>query len=400
MSAPSHHPAPSALRGLLASESAGGLILMASAALALAIANSRWAETYFAGLYASIFGLDVLHWINDGLMAVFFLLVGLEIKRELLDGQLSNWPHRILPGAAAIGGMAAPALIYVAVNAASPATLRGWAIPAATDIAFSLGVLALLGARVPVSLKIFLTALAIIDDLGAIAIIAIFYTQELSPVMLGAAGAVVVVLFGINRMGVTRLAPYIGLGVLVWFLTLRSGVHATIAGVVLAATIPIRKSPGHLDDPRSALHRLEHALAPWVAFVALPIFGFANAGVSLFGFTLASLFDPVTLGCILGLFVGKQLGVFGAAWLIVRLNLVRRPRGVSWAQLYGTSILCGVGFTMSLFIGLLAFSNDPQFENATKVGVLVGSVLSAAMGWLVLRLTTTRTQQKTQGKPT
>jgi NhaA family Na+:H+ antiporter len=377
---------PSALRSLLASESAGGLILMASAAAALAVANSPWGDAYFSALHIYIAGLSVLHWINDCLMAVFFLLVGLEIKRELLDGQLKTWPHRILPGAAAFGGMAVPALIYVAVNIASPETLRGWAIPAATDIAFSLGILALLGPRAPVSLKIFLTALAIIDDLGAIIIIGAFYTDNLSPVYVGAALLVLIVLFGMNRAGITRLFPYLALGALMWFFALKSGGHATVAGVALAFTIPIRKSPGRPDDAASPLHALEHALQPWVAFGILPIFGFANAGMSLSGLTFAHLLDPVTLGCILGLVAGKQLGVFGAAVLTIRMGLAQRPRGANWAQIYGVAILCGIGFTMSLFIGSLAFGDFPQYQGETKIGVLVASFFSAGLGWLVLRV--------------
>jgi NhaA family Na+:H+ antiporter len=375
----------STLRSLLTSESAGGLILIASGAAALIVANSSGSVVYFSILDAPLFGLDVLHWINDGLMAAFFLLVGLEIKRELLDGQLETWPHRILPGAAAVGGMLVPAAIYAVINAGSPDTLRGWAIPAATDIAFSLGVLSLLGPRVPVSLRIFLTTLAIIDDLGAIVIIAFFYTHDLSPLFLAGAAATFVSLLALNRIGVMRLVPYLACGILLWFFTLKSGVHATIAGVLLAAAIPIRKSPGHPDDPASPLHRLEHAIQPWVAYAVLPVFGLANAGVSLSGVTVDRLLDPVTLGCILGLFVGKQAGVFGTVWLVIQAGLATRPRHASWLHIYGVSILCGIGFTMSLFIGLLAFAGQTQFEDATKIGVLAGSLLSAVAGWLVLR---------------
>ena len=312
----------SALRDTLVSEAGGGLVLMASAALALAVANSALADTYFAALKAYLGPLSVLHWINDALMAVFFLLVGLEIKREMLDGRLRTWPDRVLPGLAAAGGMAAPALVYAAVNWSSPETLRGWAIPAATDIAFALGVLALLGSRVPVSLKVFLTALAIIDDLGAVLIIAVFYTADLSLPMLGGAALVLAVLYGMNKAGVARLWPYLLLGVVLWVLVLRSGVHATVAGVLLAMTVPLRLSVGKPDDPTSPLHRLEHAVQPWSAYLILPVFGFANAGVSLAGFAPHMLLDPVTLGVALGLFVGKQLGVFGlvlaAGWRSVR----------------------------------------------------------------------------------
>src|SRR5215213_8485969 len=308
----------SALRALLKSEAGGGLVLMAAAAAAVVIANSPLAPAYFGLLKTYVGGLSLLHWINDALMALFFLLVGLEIKREFLDGQLSTWPRRVLPGVAAAGGMIAPALIYVALNAGTPATLRGWAIPTATDIAFALGVLALLGRRVPVSLKIFLTALAIIDDLGAVAIIAAFYTADLSLTYLALSGATLAVLVGLNRAGVERLAVYAAVGALLWFLVLRSGVHATLAGVALALTVPLRRSPGRPDDPASPLHILEHALHPWVAFLIVPIFGFANAGVSLSGMSLGAMLAPVPLGIAAGLFVGKQLGVFASTWLAVR----------------------------------------------------------------------------------
>ena len=376
----------SVLRAFLASEASGGLVLMASAALALLVANSAWADTYFAALKAHLGPLSVLHWINDGLMALFFLLVGLEIKRELLDGRLRTWPDRLLPGVAALGGMLAPALVYVAVNWHSPDTLRGWAIPAATDIAFALGVLALLGPRVPVSLKIFLTALAILDDLGAVLIIAAFYTADLSLPMLGGATVTLAALYGLNKAGVSRLTPYLLLGLALWFFVLQSGVHATIAGVLLALTIPLRLSVGKPDDPTSPLHILEHALHPWSAFLVLPIFGFANAGVALAGFEPEMLLDPVTLGVALGLFLGKQIGVFGFVLAAVKLGLAQRPAHASWAQIYGVALLCGVGFTMSLFIGLLAFAGAPELEAQTKIGVLTGSLACMAAGALVLLL--------------
>ncbi len=363
---------------------------MGSAALALAVANSPLAETYFAALKTYLGPLSLLHWINDALMAVFFLLVGLEIKREVLDGRLRTWPDRVLPGLAALGGMATPALVYAAVNWNSPGTLRGWAIPAATDIAFALGVLALLGPRVPVSLKIFLTALAIIDDLGAVLIIALFYTADLSLPMLGGAGVTLAILYGLNRAGVARLWPYLGLGVVLWMFVLASGIHATIAGVLLALTIPLRLSAGKPDDPTSPLHVLEHAVQPWSAYLILPVFGFANAGVSLAGITPRMLLDPVTLGVALGLFVGKQVGVFGFVLAAVRLGLAQRPAHAGWWQVYGVSLLCGVGFTMSLFIGLLAFAKTPELEAETKVGVLVGSLACMVAGALVLRLAPAR----------
>ncbi len=359
---------------------------MASAALALAIANSGWSGAYFDVLKTYVGGLSVLHWVNDGLMAVFFLLVGLEIKREVLDGRLRTWPDRVLPGIAALGGMVAPALVYVTVNRYSPETLRGWAIPTATDIAFALGVLALLGSRVPVSLKIFLTALAIIDDLGAVLIIAAFYTADLSLPMLGGAAAVFAVLFGMNKAGVSRLMPYLVLGAVLWFLVLKSGIHATIAGVLLALTIPLRLSVGKPDDPTSPLHILEHTVHPWSSFLVLPVFGFANAGVSFAGMTTKMLLDPVTLGVALGLFVGKQVGVFGAVVAAVKLGLTQRPAQAGWWHLYGLSLLCGVGFTMSLFIGLLAFADSPELEAETKIGVLLGSLSCMASGALILLL--------------
>lgn len=374
----------SVFRDLIKGEAAGGLVLMFTAAIGLAVANSPLAPTHFALLNTYIGGLSVLHWINDALMAVFFLLVGLEIKREFLDGQLATWRRRVLPGVAAAGGMIAPAAIFLALNANTPENLDGWAIPTATDIAFALGVLALLGSRVPVSLKIFLTAIAIIDDLGAVAIIAIFYTAELSLLWLGLTGVVLAVLAGFNRNGVEALAPYLILGAILWFFVLQSGVHATLAGVALAVTIPLRRSPGHPDNTKSPLHNLEHALNPWVAFAIVPLFGFANAGVSLSGMNWSILLAPLPLGIAAGLFLGKQIGVFGATYAAVKLKLADCPAGASWLQIYGVALLCGIGFTMSLFIGLLAFPSSPQLQDEVKVGVLMGSVLSGAIGALVL----------------
>jgi Na+:H+ antiporter, NhaA family len=377
----------SMLRYLLDNEASGGLVLMAAAALALIVANSPVAPAYFGALHAYLGPLSVLHWINDALMALFFLLVGLEIKREILDGQLSSWSRRALPGIAAAGGMAVPALIYVTFNWSDPNTLRGWAIPSATDIAFTLGVLSLLGPRVPTSLKVFLTALAIIDDLGAVAIIAVFYTGDLSLLDLGLAAVIIAVLAGLNRGGVARLWPYLLLGVVLWFFVLRSGVHATIAGVVLALTIPLQASPGRPDDMAgSPLHRLEHGLHHWVAFGVVPVFGFANAGVSLAGLTTDTLLDHLTLGVAVGLVLGKLIGVFGSAALTIRLGLADLPMGASWLQLVGVSLLCGIGFTMSLFIGLLAFANDPVLQDEVKIGILCGSSLAGLLGWAVLRI--------------
>jgi len=351
------------------------------------VANSPLAPTYFNALHAHVGPLSVSHWINDGLMAVFFLLVGLEIKREILDGQLSTWPRRALPGIAAAGGMAVPALIYAAFNWNDPATLRGWAIPSATDIAFALGVLALLGPRVPASLKVFLAALAILDDLGAVAIIAVFYAGDLSLPDLGLAAAALAALAALNRAGVLRLAPYLLLGALLWFFVLRSGVHATIAGVALALTVPLRGGQGRPDDTAgSPLHRLEHRLHRWVGFGIVPLFGFANAGVSFEGVGLGALLDHLTLGVALGLLVGKLVGVFGAAALTIRAGLADLPMGAGWGQLAGVALLCGIGFTMSLFIGLLAFADDPALQDEVKIGILLGSGTAGLLGWAVLRV--------------
>jgi NhaA family Na+:H+ antiporter len=359
---------------------------MGVAALALVVANSPAAGLYFGVLKTYVLGLSVLHWVNDALMAVFFLLVGLEIKREMLDGQLSTWPRRALPGIAALGGMIVPALIYLAFNDGPDGHPRGWAIPAATDIAFALGVLSLLGPRVPISLKVFLTALAILDDLGAVLIIAVFYTGDLNLYALGGAAFVLLLLNGLSRSGFSDLKPYLLLGMVLWVLVLMSGVHATLAGVALALTIPLRVSPGRPEDTASPLHRLEHVLQPWVAFLIVPVFGFANAGVSFAGLSLASLLGSVPLGVACGLFVGKQVGVFAFSWAAIRMDWADLPANATWPQFYGVVLLCGIGFTMSLFIGLLAFPNSAELQDATKLGVLLGSVLSGVVGAAVLRL--------------
>ena len=389
---------PSVLRELLDSGAAGGLLLMATAVLALFVANSALADGYFNALHISFAGLDLLHWINDGLMAIFFLFVGLEIKREFLDGQLATWSNRALPCIAAAGGVIVPGLIYAGLNVGSAETLRGWAIPTATDIAFALGVLSLLGPRVPTSLKVFLATLAIVDDLVAVLVIAVFYTAELNVAALVGAVIASLLLVGLNRLKVTRLAPYLVLGLALWWLVLMSGIHATIAGVVLAMTIPLRTSKAAPDDATSPLHRLEHALSPWVAFLVVPIFGFANAGVSFAGMTPSVLAEPVTLGVALGLFLGKQLGVFGAAWLAIRLRVACLPVAASWLQLYGVSLLCGIGFTMSLFIGLLAF-RDAALQDEVKVGVLVGSLVSALLGAALLSLAKRRLPATVESAP-
>jgi NhaA family Na+:H+ antiporter len=374
----------SILRDFLNSSSSGGIVLMVAAFLALVVANSPLAADYFGALQSYVGGLSILHWINDGLMAVFFLLVGLEIKREVLDGQLSTWSRRVLPGFAALGGMIVPALIFLTFNLSEAGHPRGWAIPTATDIAFALGVLSLLGKRVPMSLRVFLTALAIIDDLGAVIIIALFYSGELNFMALGGAGIVLTLLMGLNRLGVMRLLPYIILGAVLWFLVLQSGIHATLAGVALALTIPLKPSLGKPDAENSPLHNLEHALQPWVAFMIVPIFGFANAGVSFAGMSISQLADPVPLGVALGLFLGKQIGVFAFSTAAIKLRWADLPMHASWRQLYGVALLCGIGFTMSLFIGLLAYADSTGLQDQTKLGVLIGSFLSAGTGaWLL-----------------
>ena len=374
----------SALRRFLAAQSSAGLVLMGAAALALLVANSPLAPVYEGLRRTSIGPLSVEHWVNDGLMAVFFLLVGLEIKREVLEGQLSTWPRRVLPGIAAAGGMVVPALLYTAFNAGSGA-VRGWAIPAATDIAFALGVLALLGDRVPSSLRIFLAALAILDDLGAVLIIALFYTAGLSGPHLLGASAVLGLLLALNRLRVGPLLPYLLLGGVLWWLVLRSGVHATVAGVLLALAIPLRRRPARPDlADTSPLHRLEAALHRPVGFIVVPLFGFLNAGVAVLGLPAAALTGPVTLGVAVGLLVGKVVGVFGAAAVAIRLGWADLPRDATSAQLLGTALLCGIGFTMSLFIALLAFPGAEATQDAAKIGILAGSFASGVLGTLVL----------------
>ena len=375
----------SALRTLLESEASGGLVLMGGAAVAVVVANSPAAPVYLELLKAQVLGLSVLHWINDALMALFFLLVGLEIKREMLDGQLSTWPRRALPLIAAVGGMIVPAFIYVALNWSTPDKLPGWAIASSTDIAFALGVLSLLGQRVPVSLKLFLTTLAILDDLGAIAIIALFYTADLSILMLGLSSVTLLVLAALNWRGVERLWPYLLIGVGLWFFTLKSGVHATLAGVALAFTVPLQRNPGRPEASERPLIQLERRLQPLVAFAIVPIFGFANAGVSFTGMSVSALLDPVLYGVALGLFVGKQLGVFAFAWAAIRLGVAELPARASWTQFYGVALICGIGFTMSLFIGMLAFPTSRELQDTVKIGVLVGSLASALIGSALLQ---------------
>jgi NhaA family Na+:H+ antiporter len=376
--------AQSAFQRFIESEASGGLVLMAAAAIGMAVANSALAGTYTVLLHTKVAGLDVLHWINDALMALFFLLVGLELKREILVGELDSWPRRALPFIAALGGMIAPALIFLAINWQTPETWRGWAIPTATDIAFALGVLSLFGSRISSSLKVFLTSLAIIDDLGAILIIAVFYASDLSAFVLALAAFIAAVLFGLNWLGVMRLRAYLSLGAALWACMLFSGIHATMAGVVLAMAIPLGKSEKESKNHDAGiLYRLEGALAPWVAFLVLPLFGFANAGVSLSGLRPDMPLAPLALGIVLGLFLGKQFGIMASIALANRVGMVHPPADATWREIYGVAILCGIGFTMSLFIGLLAFDEERQIA-ATKLAVLIGSLLSALVGAAVL----------------
>ena len=379
----------SILRVFLNSSASSGLVLMGAAFLALLIANSPLSGTYFAMLQSYIGGLSLLHWINDGLMAFFFLMVGLEIKREVLDGQLSTWPRRILPGSAALGGMIVPAGIFLFCNLGIDGHPQGWAISAATDIAFALGVLALLGPKVPVSLRIFLTALAIIDDLGAVMIIALFYSGSIDITALGMAALVLTALISMNRLRITILWPYLILGTVLWFFVLKSGVHATLAGVALAFCIPMYKDSIKANKATSPLYILEHRIAPWVSFLIVPVFGFANAGISFEGISLDRIIAPLPLGIILGLFIGKQLGVFCFAAATIRMGWADLPKHATWRHLYGVALLCGIGFTMSLFIGLLAFPDMTTLQDEVKMGVLLGSALSATLGALLLRTSST-----------
>jgi len=371
-------------------ESASSILLLIGALMALFMSNSGLEPVYELLVHTPFVlgGIEIKHaefWINDGLMAIFFLVVGLELKREMLEGQLSDWSQMALPVIAAVGGMVVPALIYVVFNWGNPVTLNGWAIPSATDIAFSLGILALLGSRIPLSLKVFLMALAIMDDLGAILIIAFVYSGHdlhLSYLAFAAAFLVIPVIL-YHWKGIANLTIYAIIGLIVWYCVLKSGIHATIAGVVLAFFIPLDKN----KQGRSPLHHLEHILHPWVAFVILPIFAFANAGVSFEGLELSILLEPVPLGIVLGLFVGKQVGVIVFTWLTVQLGLAKLPQDATWTTIYGVAILCGIGFTMSLFIGGLAFS-DPAYMNQVRLAVLLGSFLAAIVGYLVLFVAT------------
>ena len=371
-------------------EAASGLILLISAILALVISNSNFSELYFNTLNEYIFiginnfglKLSLLHWINDALMAIFFFFVTLEIKREFLQGELSSRKQAILPIVGAVGGMLVPALIYIYINIKTPETLNGWAIPSATDIAFSLGILSLLGSRVPLSLKVFLTALAIIDDLGAIVIIAFFYSGDLSLKYLGLILITFIFLIVLNRFSVKKFIPFMILGLFLWFFTYKSGVHATIAGVLLASVIPHRKK----EHDFSLLVKIEHSISPYVAFGIMPLFAFANAGVSLDGLSFSSLLLPVPLGILMGLFVGKQIGVFIFSFIAIKLGFAQIPSNSNWVSFYAVGILTGIGFTMSLFVGNLAFVENMQYIDGVKIGVLSGSLLSNIFGYFLLLL--------------
>jgi NhaA family Na+:H+ antiporter len=378
-------------------EAASGLVLLFAAIVALFVSNSDLAELYFSTLNKYLFiginnfglKLSVLHWINDALMAIFFFFVTLEIKREFLQGELSNIKQALLPIIAAVGGMLVPALFYVFVNLGDSETLNGWAIPSATDIAFSLGVLSLLGKRVPLSLKVFLTALAIIDDLGAIVIIALFYSGDLSIKYLTLMLLAFIILLVINKFNIKKFLPYLIVGIFLWDFTHNSGIHATIAGVLLAMTIPHRKK----EKDFSLLIKIEHAISPYVAFGIMPLFAFANAGVSLEGLSFASLLDNVPLGIVLGLFLGKQLGVFIFSYVSIKLKVAQMPNNTSWYNFYGVGVLTGIGFTMSLFVGNLAFVENMQYMDGVKIGVLTGSLLSTLFGYFLILLTPNKPNQ-------
>jgi NhaA family Na+:H+ antiporter len=373
-------------------ESSSGILLIFATILALLLSNSFLAGGYQAFLHIPVevrigpLHLDksLYHWVNDGLMAIFFLLIGLEVKREIFEGHLSSMSQIALPGVAAIGGMVVPAAVYLFFNINDPVAVSGWAIPTATDIAFALGILSLLGNRVPVSLKIFLMALAIIDDLGAIVIIALFYTTELSTLSIAIAGVALAVLIALNKFGVTKKAAYFIVGTILWVSVLKSGVHATLAGVALAFTIPLNAKDEN-GNSISPLKEIEHGLHFWVAFFILPLFAFVNAGVDITQISLNQMSGAVPLGIMLGLFVGKQVGVFGFSFVAIKLGIAKLPEGSGWAQLYGVSLLTGIGFTMSLFITSLAFVDDSVFQYTDKLAILIASVVAGVLGYLILR---------------
>ncbi|MGF1745875.1 Na+/H+ antiporter NhaA [Vibrio minamisatsumaniensis] len=379
------------IRDFFKMESAGGIILVIAAAIAMFVANSPLNEMYQGVLHSYVLGMSVSHWINDGLMAVFFLLIGLEVKRELLEGALKSKETAIFPAIAAVGGMLAPALIYVLFNSSNPEALQGWAIPAATDIAFALGIMALLGNRVPVSLKVFLLALAIIDDLGVVVIIALFYSGDLSTLALTVGFIATGVLFMLNNKRVTKLSVYLVVGAILWFAVLKSGVHATLAGVVIGFAIPLKGNKGE----RSPLKHLEHALHPYVAFAILPIFAFANAGISLEGISLSNLTGMLPLGIAMGLLVGKPLGIFLFSWGAVKTGIAKLPEGVNFMNIFAVSVLCGIGFTMSIFISSLAFGpTNADFDTLARLGILMGSTTAAILGYFLLRTSLPKTKRQ------
>lgn len=379
------------IRDFFKLESAGGIILVIAAAIAMFVANSPLNEMYQGVLHSYVLGMSVSHWINDGLMAVFFLLIGLEVKRELLEGALKSKETAIFPAIAAVGGMLAPALIYVLLNSSNPEALQGWAIPAATDIAFALGIMALLGNRVPVSLKVFLLALAIIDDLGVVVIIALFYSGDLSTLALTVGFIATGVLFMLNNKHVTKLSVYLIVGAILWFAVLKSGVHATLAGVVIGFAIPLKGNKGE----RSPLKHLEHALHPYVAFAILPIFAFANAGISLEGISISNLTGMLPLGIAMGLLVGKPLGIFLFSWGAVKTGIAKLPEGVNFMNIFAVSVLCGIGFTMSIFISSLAFGpTNADFDTLARLGILMGSTTAAILGYFLLSISLPKTKHQ------
>ncbi|MBY7732151.1 Na+/H+ antiporter NhaA [Vibrio bathopelagicus] len=379
------------IRDFFKMESAGGIILVIAAAIAMFVANSPLNEMYQGVLHSYVLGMSVSHWINDGFMAVFFLLIGLEVKRELLEGALKSKETAIFPAIAAVGGMLAPALIYVLFNSGNPEALQGWAIPAATDIAFALGIMALLGNRVPVSLKVFLLALAIIDDLGVVVIIALFYSGDLSTLALTVGFIATGVLFMMNAKHMTKLSVYLIVGAILWFAVLKSGVHATLAGVVIGFAIPLKGNKGE----RSPLKHLEHALHPYVAFAILPIFAFANAGISLEGISLSSLTGMLPLGIAMGLLVGKPLGIFLFSWGAVKMGIAKLPEGVNFMNIFAVSVLCGIGFTMSIFISSLAFGpTNAEFDTFARLGILMGSTTAAILGYFLLSISLPKSKQQ------
>ncbi|MCX2758609.1 Na+/H+ antiporter NhaA [Vibrio sp. Sgm 22] len=383
------------IRDFFKMESAGGIILVIAAAIAMFVANSPLNEMYQGVLHSYVLGMSVSHWINDGLMAVFFLLIGLEVKRELLEGALKSKETAIFPAIAAVGGMLAPALIYVLFNSSNPEALQGWAIPAATDIAFALGIMALLGNRVPVSLKVFLLALAIIDDLGVVVIIALFYSGDLSTLALTVGFIATGVLFMLNNKHVTKLSVYLIVGAILWFAVLKSGVHATLAGVVIGFAIPLKGNKGE----RSPLKHLEHALHPYVAFAILPVFAFANAGISLEGISISSLTGMLPLGIAMGLLVGKPLGIFAFSWGAVKLGVAKLPEGVNFMNIFAVSVLCGIGFTMSIFISSLAFGpTNADFDTLARLGILMGSTTAAILGYFLLSISLPKTAKQQEVK--